>query len=170
MEIWRDVPDYEGMYQVSDDGRVRRLWQLTPEAHAKGLRKPRGFMKPGKNNQGRLQVTLSKHSQTQRFLLHRLVLLAFTGACPDGYEGRHRDRDYTNCQVNNLFWSPCNSRATSAAGTVPIGQAAGRSKLTEEQVRDIRASNDSERALATRYGVSSVAIHFIKTRKTWKHV
>jgi hypothetical protein len=164
MELWRDVPEYEGFYQVSDDGRVRRLWQVIPSAFVAGVRKHRNYLKPGMNNQGRLQVTLSKNAESRRFLVHRLVLLAFAGPCPDGFEGRHKVKNYSDNRIGNLFWSPCDARSDS------VGRSIGHSTLTEQDVRDIRTSSESERAMAKQYGVSHVAIHNIRTRKTWKHV
>ena len=50
------------------------------------------------------------------------------------------------------------------------GSRHGRAKLTEDQVRMIRSSSDSERILAARYGVSNFVIHSIRTFKTWRHV
>lgn len=164
MELWRDIPEYEGLYQVSDDGRVRRLWEVLPSAFAAGIRKHRNYLKPGKNNQGRLQVTLSKNAVTKRYQVHRLVLLAFAGPCPAGMEGRHKGKDFTDNRIGNLLWSPVSSRGENA------GRSAGNAKLTEQDVRDIRMSEETERALAKQYGVSQVAIHYIRTRKTWKHI
>ena len=164
MELWRDVPDYEGFYQVSDDGRVRRLWQVLPSVFAAGIRKHRNYLKPGTNNQGRLQVTLSKHGESARFLVHRLVLTTFAGPCPAGFEGRHKVKVYSDNRIGNLFWAPCSERRDDS------GRSLGRSNLTEQDVRDIRMSSESERAAANRYGVSQVTIHHIRTRKTWKHV
>jgi len=164
MELWRDIPEYEGFYQVSDDGRVRRLWQVIPSAFAAGVRKHRNYMKPGTNNQGRLQVTLSKNAESCRFLVHRLVLLAFAGPCPDGFEGRHKVKDYTDNRISNLLWSPCSERGDAT------GRSIGHSSLTEQDVRDIRTSSEPERATAVKYGVSQVTINSIRTRKTWRHV
>lgn len=166
MENWRDVLDYEGLYQVSDDGRIRRLWAVLPHVFAAGVRKPRNYLKPGCNNQGRLQVTLSKEGQTRRFLVHRLVLLAFSGPCPAGQEGLHRSDDHTDNRIGNLYWGVRGDRPASAGA----GESSAQSRLTEQDVRDIRMSTETERALAARYGVSQVAIHYVKTRKTWKHV
>jgi HNH endonuclease/NUMOD4 motif len=172
MEIWRDIPGYENLYQVSDDGRVRRLWPVLPAAFDAGVRKHRNYLKPGCNNQGRLQVTLSKNSETRRFQVHRLVLLAFAGPCPDGMEGCHGDGDHTNNRLDNLRWDTRQGNRADAIrhGTLARGEVSRRAKLTAQDVRDIRVSSDSERALAAHYGVSQVAIHYIKTRKTWKHV
>lgn len=172
MEIWRDIEDYIGLYQVSDDGHVRSLWRLTPHAVAAGVRKPLRALKCGKNNQGRLQVTLSRDGVTKRFLVHRLVLAAFAGPCPDGMEGLHKSVNRTDCGISNLRWGTHTDamQSKSAFGTSPTGEKAGKSSLVDQDVRDIRESSDSGRVLAARYGVSQVSIQAIKSRRTWKHI
>lgn len=172
MENWRDVIGYEGFYQVSDDGRVRSLWRLLPHAVRAGVRKPKIILKYGSNNQGRLQVTLSRDNVQKRFQVHRLVLAAFTGPCPDGLEGLHKNGDHLDCKISNLKWGTHaeNMQDTVRHGHARLGEASGKSKLTEQDVRDIRASTDTGRILANRYGISQPAIVNIRSRKTWKHV
>lgn len=172
MEIWRDIPGYVGAYQVSDDGRVRSLHRLLASSVNAGIRKPKTYLKPGRNNQGRLQVVLCANGEKKRFQVHRLVLLAFAGPCPSGFEACHNDGDHTNNRISNLRWDTRVSNRADAIrhGTMKCGENAGKSQLTEQDVRDIRASAETERALAARYGVSQAAIHYIRTRKTWKHI
>jgi len=141
MEIWRDVPDYIGLYQVSDDGNVRSLKRLSNAATAEGIRTTKHLLKIGSNNKGRLQVTLCKLGVTRRFLLHRLVLAAFAGPCPEGYEGLFKSGDVTDCKISNLHWGIRTAR--------DAGETSPRAKLAEQDVRDI---------------------HHIKTRVTWKHI
>jgi len=172
MEQWRDVINYEGLYQVSDDGRVRSLIRLLPSQTAAGVRKVKQVLRFGSNNQGRLQVALCKSGETRRYQVHRLVLEAFAGPCPDGMEGCHNDGNHLNNRINNLRWDTRlgNRLDSIQQGTIARGETAKKSRLTEQDVRDIRASDDSQRVLADRYGVSQVAIHAIRARKTWKHI
>jgi HNH endonuclease/NUMOD4 motif len=172
MEVWRDVTGYEGFYQVSDEGRVRSLWRLLPHAVKAGVRKPKLILKYGSNNQGRQQVTLSRDGESRRFQVHRLVLAAFSGPCPDGLEGLHGDGDHTNNRISNLRWG---THAENMQDMVKHkqstrGERAGKSSLTEQDVRDIRASKETNRDAGALYNVSNVTIHAIRTRKTWKHV
>jgi len=172
MEVWRDVIGYEGLYQVSDDGNVRSLERLMASRTAAGVRIVRKVLRQGTNNQGRLQVALSKLGVVTRFQVHRLVLEAFTGPCPAGLETCHWDGDHTNNRINNLRWGTRSSNRDDARrhGTLPIGESSKKSTLTEQDVRDIRASIDSSRKTAEKYGVSQVTITHIRTRRTWKHV
>ena len=172
MEEFRDVPGYEGFYQVSDQGNVISLVRLTPDAIARGVRKAKQSLAFGKNKQGRLQVTLCKGGFAKRFQVHTLVLLAFVGPRPEGTECRHLDGDHTNNVLTNLEWNThtVNMRDKDSHGTQVVGEVHFKAKLTEQDVREIRASSATERELAFTYAVSQVAIHFIRTRKTWKHV
>jgi len=172
MEEFRDIPGYEGFYQVSDEGNVISLVRLTPDAIARGVRKAKQSLAFGKNKQGRLQVTLCKHGFTKRFQVHCLVLLAFVGPCPEGMECRHGDGNHTNNFLYNLEWAThtSNMRDKQGHGTNTEGEKHPSVKLTEDDVRAIRSSNWKGRDLAAHYGVSQVCIVFIKNRKTWKHV
>jgi hypothetical protein len=172
MEEFRDIPGYEGFYQVSDEGNVISLVRLTPDAIARGVRKAKQSLAFGKNMQGRLQVTLCREGFTKRFQVHALVLLAFVGPCPEGMECRHGDGNHLNNFLYNLSWvtHEVNMQDKQHHGTEVQGEAHFAAKLTESEVREIRAANATNRSLASVYGVSQVAIHLIRARKTWKHV
>lgn len=89
IEEWRDIVGYEGLYEISNWGRVRRNGKI---------------IKPGKNNLGYLQVALYKNGLQKHALIHRLVALAFLPN-PNNYpEVNHRDEDKTNNAVENLEW------------------------------------------------------------------
>jgi HNH endonuclease/NUMOD4 motif len=172
VEEFRDIPGYEGFYQISDEGNVISLVRLTPDAIARGVRKAKQSLAFGKNRQGRLQVTLCKEGFTKRFQVHTLVLLTFVGPCPEGMECRHLDGNHLNNRLGNLEWATheVNMRDKQRHGTEVRGEDHFKAKLTEVDVRQIRASTATERELAFTYAVSQVAIHYIRTRKTWKHV
>lgn len=91
-EIWRDVKGYEGLYQVSNFGRVKRV---TTGRIFKGC----------KDNSGYLRVNLSKDSVTSTNTLHRLVAEAFITNQENKPDVNHIDEDKTNNSINNLEWS-----------------------------------------------------------------
>ena len=93
METWKNVQGYE-KYQVSNQGRVRSITK-------KGKIK---ILKPQLNKSGYYRVWLSKEGKTQRFLVHRLVALAFIEN-PEGHpQINHIDFKRTNNRVENLEW------------------------------------------------------------------
>jgi hypothetical protein len=90
MEIWKDVPGYEGQYQVSDHGRVRN-----------GKNR---ILSPNRLLHGYLTVHLYKNGKHTRKVhcVHRLVLHAFTGVL--GEEANHINNDRADNRLANLEW------------------------------------------------------------------
>jgi hypothetical protein len=159
IEIWRAVPGYEGLYKVSSTGKVQRIGSLHP-------------LKQGKNLQGRAQVTLSRDGVTVRYQVHRLMLEAFTGPCPEGMECRHSDGDHTHNVIGNLAWGTHteNMQDKVKHGTHTSGETHPNAKLTEADVKAIRASTGTYKAIASQYGVTTGAIQAVLTGRTWTHI
>jgi hypothetical protein len=173
IEVWADVPGYEGFYRVSNTGKVARCKQLLPRLVLEGKRVHIRELKPIARYAGRLSVALCLPGEKPKWQqIHRLVLLAFVGPCPEGMECRHLDGDHLHNHLNNLKWGTRTENMSDKRvhGTQPEGETCHKAKLSEEDVRQIRASKATTRALGEHYGVSQVAIVFIKNRKTWKHV
>ena len=175
-EVWRDVPGYEGLYQVSTLGRVKSV----PKAVRYGFnfRYVRAkILKPRPDEAGYLQVVLCKGKTHRQFMVHRLVLEAFVGPCPEGMEGcHHPDNDITNCKLTNLRWDThkANCADKEQAGTVRRGEDHKMAKLTEAQVREIRdkyaTGEFSQDQLAKEYGISPYSISLVVRKKTWRHI
>src|SRR3990167_2626181 len=92
MEMWRHVVGYENLYEVSDHGRVRSLKTgrvKTPTPNIKD---------------GRLSMLLWKKNKCRLMKVHRLVLFAFRGSPPQGYESCHNDGNPSNNRLPNLRW------------------------------------------------------------------
>lgn len=88
IEIWRDIKDYEGLYQVSNFGRVKSLnYRHTGKEE---------LMELCKNKKGYLQVTLYKDGKRKTFKVHRLVASAFLENTDNLQEVNHKDEDKTN--------------------------------------------------------------------------
>lgn len=102
-ERWLPVPGYEGLYSVSDQGRVRAEAKVTLRNGIVQPRKQR-MLSPVPLPRGHLKVRLVREGHTKAFLVHRLVLLAFVGPCPEGMEGCHLDDDPANNHLSNLRW------------------------------------------------------------------
>lgn len=103
IEEWRPVVGYEGLYEVSDWGRVRSL----PRKWAKG-----GMLKPTPNKLGYLQVYLYKNGKKETRKVHILVMLAFVDRCPDGCEVDHIDWNPKNNRLDNLRYIPAKENAS----------------------------------------------------------
>ena len=101
-EEWKDIEGYDGRYQVSNHGRVKRSQS--------GLRYGRGSTFNGKilkqsiQTRGYKQVTLWNNKKNNPHTIHRLVLIAFKGHPPEGMECNHIDGNKTNNHISNLEW------------------------------------------------------------------
>lgn len=90
-EIWKDVENYEGLYQISNFGRVKSL--------KFGKEK---ILKPGKKSAGYLFVKLCKNGNMKNVFVHRLVALAFIENPENLPEVNHKDENKENNWVDNL--------------------------------------------------------------------
>jgi hypothetical protein len=125
---------------------------------------------------GRLYLRLWKDGVRQRPVsVHSLIAAYFIGPRPEGMEVNHRDGDTYNNAVENLeYVTPAQNQAHARElGLVPKGEAHGSSKLTEDDVRAIRAMAEAgctHREIAQQYGVHRTAVSQIVRGETWTHV
>lgn len=106
-EQWKPIPGWEGYYEVSDRGRVlsvsREVWQIG--RWGKGFwrtTKPR-ILRPG-IMRGYERVSLQRNKHVEQVAVHRLVLLAFAGPCPEGMEACHANDERRDNRLGNLRW------------------------------------------------------------------
>lgn len=171
-EEWRDIPDYEGWYQVSNLGRVRRA------CPGKGTYAGR-ILQPGDKN-GYPVVNLHKNGNGQAVYIHRIVALVFVGPEPK-YEVNHINGDRTDNRPNNLEWvthtgNMQNAVERGANYIIPArkGEASAQAILTANDVKKIRAEYTGKYGeltkYARRYGVTPTAIWNVVNGKTWTHI
>jgi hypothetical protein len=176
IETWRPVAGHEGLYEVSDLGRVKSVKRtLAIDSHNKGGRRAvrERILKPAVGRY--CTVGLGKNGVTQHRAVHTLVLEAFVGPCPIGMQARHFPRDTTNNRLDNLSWGTAtqNQADRFTHGTDDIGRAKPR-KTTQEIDDAIRAEyalptginryghgKVTQRQLADRYGLSLSCINTI---------
>lgn len=110
LESWKPVQGYEGQYEVSSAGNVRGVDRVLSDGRSwKGQ-----VLKQVINHNGHCRVML----QGKYKWVHRLVLEAFVGPCPDGFDGCHNDGNPANNRVENLRWD---SRRENAKDRVRHG-------------------------------------------------
>lgn len=107
-EIWKDVGGYEGLYMVSNLGRVKSFH-----------RKEEHILSPGFDRYGYRQVGLSKDGKNKRSRIHRLVALAFIENPLNKSDVNHKDSDRSNNTLANLEWNTSseNSRHSHRTGS-----------------------------------------------------
>lgn len=101
-EEWRNVPGYEGFYEVSDQGRVRGVDRKV--ITKKGERDWKGKLIKASDSNGYLLVQLSKNNKNKNYLVHQLVAMAFLGHKPCGHEKvvDHINRKKKDNRAENL--------------------------------------------------------------------
>ncbi len=159
-EMWQPVEDFEGLYDVSNYGRVLR-----------GGR----FLRPAVTRSGHLAVDLRRPGRRAVRGVHLLVLEAFVGPRPPGHVCCHWDGAPTNNRLTNLRWG---SRGDNEAdkrrhGTDNAGERHGQARLADEDIRRIREARlfgASQPALAAAYGTTQGRISLIVARRAWRHV
>ena len=75
-EKWKDVPNYEGLYQVSNMGNVKSL--------GNDKKRKEKILNNQKDSKGYLRVSLSKNGKVKPMLIHHLITIVFLGHIPDG--------------------------------------------------------------------------------------
>lgn len=104
-EIWKDIVGYEGLYQVSNLGRIKSLsrFKKCGKENTIGYIKPECILKPNKQKSGYCYITL-KGKQTKFTTIHRLVAQAFIPNPNDYPCVNHKDENKSNNNVYNLEW------------------------------------------------------------------
>jgi hypothetical protein len=171
-EEWRDVVGYEGWYEVSNLGRIRNIKRRN--GSRVGL-----ILRQNPNGDGYASLGLRKDGLSTTWRVHILVLAAFAGPTPDGYEANHCDGNKMNPRLDNFEYltHTDNVRHAIAMGLhnpSRIGAANGGAKLDEVAVRAIRldatTAGMSYSALAAKYHVGKSAIWRVVTGATWSHL
>lgn len=166
-EVWKDIPGFEG-YEASDAGRIRSVdrWNHFGP-HRRWLR---GRILRSRVNQksGYEQIVFYKTTA----LVHQLIMLAFVGPPPEGMEVCHSDNDRLNNCLANLQYGTrrFNNQEKDKHGTHLKGVRHHQARLTEEDIRSIRDSDEKHAVLAMRYNVSESHIGGIKRGRYWGHL
>jgi hypothetical protein len=178
-EEWRDILGWEGHYQVSSLGRVRRV-----KTHKKSAQGGVTKLEYGRINKqqlmrkGYLRVRVSIDGVLHSAAVHRLVAAAFIGDCPLGYQVNHKNGIKTDNRFENLEYvtQTENVRHSIEMGLRShlIGEKGARAKLNNEQVREIKRlllkNVLTNYQIGQMFGVSKDAISQINTGRCWDHI
>ena len=114
-EVWKDIKGYEGLYQVSNLGRIKSLEREVWNGY-KVFLKSEKILKPKSNSKdGYLRIALSKNGKVKDKLIHRLVAEEFIPNPNNLPQVNHKDENKNNNYVTNLEW--CDSKYNANYGT-----------------------------------------------------
>lgn len=163
-ERWKAVRGYEGLYEVSNMGRVRSLDRITLRRDIQGILRQWKYkgrlLRRNINEDGYYKVGLSKVT-SKNFLVHRLVLESFIGPRPPGKESIHKDGNYQNAKLSNLRWG---THMENMHDKVRHGTS--NRKLTDSQIKGIRSSFGRCADLAKQFKICVSYVYAIKNRET----
>lgn len=119
-EEWRPVVGYEGYYEVSDQGRVRSIDRVVTRRDGRSRKAVGKVLRPGRfSKTEHLNVHLCRHGVSRTCAVHRLVMAAFIGPCPDGMNVCHNNGVADDNRLENLRYdtSSANNLDTVRHGT-----------------------------------------------------
>ena len=167
-ERWLPCPGYEGLYEVSDLGRMKSLGDRQGRVR---------ILAQGLDSSGYPTVMLTKEGKRGPRTVHRLVALAFNGDKRNilHCEAAHLDGSRTNNRADNLKWVSHTENMSHKFihGTDHRGSKHPKSKLTEDQAQAIisrLASGESCADIAPDFGVSKWAVESILKGRNWRHL
>jgi hypothetical protein len=177
MEEWRDVPGYEGLYQISSEGRVKSLGRMVTNRPERAAHyHPEQVRRLYLSRDGYWCVQLRRKASAKGFRVSRLIGMAFLGLTPIG-QMNHLNGIKTDNRLVNLEITDASGNARHAYRlglNKPIrGAANTAARLTELDIRVIRerlARGDSQGQIAADHGVTQTNISAIKCRKSWAHL
>lgn len=178
-EIWKDIINYEGIYQISNQGRVRSLNRIAflrqdryadaRKVHFKGK-----ILKNYNDGTGRRMVGLCHYGLTKFFAVHRLVATHFIDN-PNNYPVvNHKNNNHLDNRASNLEW------CTTAYNVQHMYNSNRRiksklkpNKLTTSDIVKIKKllkTNITNISIARLFKVHPTTITHIKTGRNWKHI
>lgn len=103
-ETWKNVVGYEGLYEISNHGRVKSLDKSWVAGKGRIFNKPETIRKPGLNSRGYLHVKLCKEGKRKIITIHTLVWDHFGNKPRNGHKLQvdHRDNNKLNNRIDNL--------------------------------------------------------------------
>jgi hypothetical protein len=109
MEIWKDIPNFDNLYQVSNLGNIKvkdreieKFYKVSKTVVVQKYKER--FLNPHVDRDGHMRVHIGINKKNYHLLVHRLVLLTFVGEPPDGAECCHNNGIPNDNRLENLRW------------------------------------------------------------------
>ncbi len=171
IEVWKDIEGQEGVYQVSNKGRIKSFTRRVPFIR---LGKPQTFIVKGQimtpiiDPHGYQRIMFKRRG----YFIHRLVAQAFTPNPKNKPWINHKDFNPLNNHIENLEWVTAQENTNHM---IKGGRFNKVRKFTNEQILEIRrlykkgVRGSGSLALSKKYGCNDKTIYKIVTWQTYKH-
>lgn len=167
-EIWKDITNYEGLYQISNLGRVRGLDRTVKTRNGRTQFKKGMVLKNKMGTTGYPYVILYKENKPESLRVHALVAQEFIGERPKGYDTCHIDGDRLNNSLSNLRYD---TRSENFIDHYRTGKKNPNGKLEIKEVLEIRKlckqGELSQRKIGELFDISESQIRNIANKKTY---
>ena len=176
-EEWRDVAGYEGLYQVSSEGRVKSLERTFIDKIGRERYVKECFLKPGSDRGGYLRVGLCDGGKRKTLKVHRLVCEAFHENPDNKPQVNHINEIKTDNRACNLEWATARENSNFGTRTERLGKAqskpVGQYTLDGDLVKAWQSVNEVQRQ--TGFGCGNICNVANGKRKTahgfiWKYI
>lgn len=175
VEVWKDIKDYVGMYQISSFGRVKnvskKFWTGSTWCDC-----PERLRALSNDKDGYCFVGLSKDKISKPKKVHQLVLEAFDRSKGKNEVTRHLDGNRGNNKINNLCWGTMKENASDRRkhGTQAVGQRSKCSKLKDGEVllmrKILKNCVVSQAFIAKMFKISQTEVWRIKHGHRWSYI
>ena len=177
IEIWKLIQGYEGLYEVSNIGRVKSFQKNNSNKSKTDFT----IINPFIQKKGYFRISLSKNSCRKKYLIHRLVAQAFIPNPNNLPQVNHKNNDKSNNKIENLEWMTNLDNTKHAwkngfknRDCYPRGEKHYLTKLNNEIVKEIKQNyipyKFGPAKLSEKYKIKKGCIKNIIYGKSWKHV
>lgn len=161
---WRPVVGFESTHMVSSDGEIMAIERTFVDIRGRRKTLPNRMLKSTKKSNGYHHITLAHENRHKTLHVHRIVLEAFVGECPDGYEALHRNGKKSDNTLSNLSWGTHVENCVDRSRHGSSGSA-----LNYRLAQQVRALKGKKKQIeiAEEFSISQSTVSQIHLGKIW---